>query len=159
MSNPKNALCKLAMMPMREEPKHRAQMVSMLLFGEMYEIIETQEHWHKIRSTHDKYEGWIYSRKPLFVDDNFIEKYNSETPKYSSHALFQSNGLSLPFGSRLPLLTKSEFYLGNEKHFYAGSYIDGLKNTSGEDIVKTAEKFFGTPYLWGSRNIMGIDCS
>ncbi len=159
MSSLKNALCNLAMMPMREEPKHRAQMVSMLLFGELYRVLETQEYWHKVSSLHDNYEGWIYSRKPLFVDEDFIEKYNAETPKYSSHALFQSNGLCLPFGSRLPLLAESEFYAGNQKHFYAGSYMESLKNASGEDIVSIAEKFFGTPYLWGGRNIMGIDCS
>ncbi|RYD75835.1 MAG: SH3 domain-containing protein, partial [Sphingobacteriales bacterium] len=70
MPNVKNALCNLAMMPMREEPKHRAQMVSMLLFGELYGIVESQEYWHKIQSEHDKYEGWIYSRKPFFVEDD-----------------------------------------------------------------------------------------
>src|SRR5690606_4821177 len=86
-------------------------------------------------------------------------KYNLETPKYSSHVLFQNNNLSLPFGSRLPLFNENEFYLGNEKHFYAGAYMEGLKNASGNDIITLAEKFFGTPYLWGGRNIMGIDCS
>src|SRR5690349_15927829 len=100
MQIPKNALCNLAMMPVREEPKHRAQMVSMLLFGELFEILETQEYWHKISSKFDNYEGWIYSRKPFFVDDNFLEKYNTEIPVYSSHALFQQHGLSLPFGAR-----------------------------------------------------------
>jgi len=159
MPSSKNALCKIAMMPMREEPKHRAQMVSMLLFGEMYEILETQEHWHKIISLHDNYEGWIYSRKPLFVDEDFLEKYNAESPVYATNALFQQHGLSLPFGARLPLYKNGEFYQGGQKHFYYGAYMEALKNASGADIISIAENYFGTPYLWGGRNIMGIDCS
>lgn len=144
---------------MREEPKHRAQMVSMLLFGDMYEIIETQEYWHKVVSLHDDYEGWIYARKPLFIDGEYLEKYNEETPVYATNALFQQHGLSLPFGARLPLYKNGEFQLGEQKHFYYGAYMESLENASGADIIATAENYFGTPYLWGGRNIMGIDCS
>lgn len=35
----------------------------------------------------------------------------------------------------------------------------GLRDPSGADIVATARRFTGVPYLWGGNSIKGVDCS
>src|SRR5688572_23594686 len=64
----KAAICTLSMMPMRREARHASEMVSMVLFGEHYQILESKENWHRIQTLHDSYEGWLTARRPRLVD-------------------------------------------------------------------------------------------
>ena len=43
-------ISKLAIIPLRAEGSERSEMVSQLLFGETYEIVELQEKWVKIKT-------------------------------------------------------------------------------------------------------------
>ena len=44
------AFCNIAVIPIRAEASHRSEMVSQLLFGEAYNIVDYQEEWVKIKS-------------------------------------------------------------------------------------------------------------
>ena len=52
-------ICNLAVIPLRVEPSDRSEIVSQLLFGEQFEIIEQQKQWRKVKLHFDQYEGWI----------------------------------------------------------------------------------------------------
>ena len=49
----------LSIVPMRSEKSERSEMVSQILFGEVFEILEVDEKWVYVRMLHDRYEGWI----------------------------------------------------------------------------------------------------
>ena len=55
----------LSLIPMRREQSERSEMVSQVLFGELYEVMEVTGKWVYIRLVHDVYEGWI-DRKMYF---------------------------------------------------------------------------------------------
>ena len=44
---------------MRKENSHQSEMVSQVLYGEFYKLIEKKKNWVKIRLEWDGYEGWI----------------------------------------------------------------------------------------------------
>ena len=48
-----------ATVAIRKEPAEQSEMTSQLLFGEMYRVLSEQEHWIRIITCYDKYEGWI----------------------------------------------------------------------------------------------------
>ena len=52
------AICKVPVSPMRAGSSHRTEMVSQLLFGELVEILESNDDWVRIKSVADNYEGW-----------------------------------------------------------------------------------------------------
>ncbi|MGE4347409.1 MAG: SH3 domain-containing protein, partial [Flavobacteriaceae bacterium] len=52
-------ICNLAIVPIRLESNHRSEMVSQLLFGEHFQILEQSKGWVKIKLHFDGYEGWI----------------------------------------------------------------------------------------------------
>ena len=46
-------------MPVRSEPSDKSEMVSQLLFGEGFEILDAQPKWVKVQLHWDGYIGWI----------------------------------------------------------------------------------------------------
>ena len=55
----KYGITHLSQISMREEPSHTSQLVSQLLFGDAYEVIEIIENWLKIKTLDCGYEGYI----------------------------------------------------------------------------------------------------
>lgn len=49
----------LSITPMRRERSERSEMVSQMLFGEVYEVLEVDEKWLYIRLLHDDSRGWV----------------------------------------------------------------------------------------------------
>lgn len=157
------AICTLSMIPVRGQPRHRSEMVSMLLFGEVFTVNESLDHWHHIKCRNDNYEGWIFGRLLHLVDQVFLEKYDSETPVYCGEMLSTAqNGQKsyyFGFGSRLPLFDGTHFYLGDSKVNYTRDTISPFKDNDPSEIIRIAKKYLHTPYLWGGRSLLGIDCS
>jgi uncharacterized protein YgiM (DUF1202 family) len=50
-------ICNLAIIPLRFEPNDRSEIVSQVLFGEDFEILEKQKQWSRIKMHFDGYEG------------------------------------------------------------------------------------------------------
>ena len=70
-------ICEMSLVPMRKEPSHRSELVSQILFGEHYEVVESQKEWFKIRTSHDGYEGFIALNQHTEISYNdfqFLQK-------------------------------------------------------------------------------------
>lgn len=52
-------ICNLSIIPLRFEPSDKSEIVSQVLFGEHFEVIEQNKQWCKIKLFYDNYEGWI----------------------------------------------------------------------------------------------------
>ena len=50
-------ICNLAIIPLRFEPSDKSEIVSQVLFGEHFEILEQLKQWSKIKLQYDDYEG------------------------------------------------------------------------------------------------------
>jgi cell wall-associated NlpC family hydrolase len=157
------AICTLSMVPMRGEPKHKSEMVSMLLFGEAFTVNESLDHWHHIKCRNDNYEGWIFSRLLHLVNQDFLKRYDAENPVYCGEMLASAHNRDrdyyMSFGSRLPLFDGSHFYLGDEKVDYTRTTISPDAKKDPAHLMDIAKKYRYTPYLWGGRSLLGIDCS
>ena len=70
----------LSLIPMRSEKSDRSEMISQILFGEMYQVLEMDEKWVYVRLIHDGNEGWIDRKMYVPVSDEYVVKYRSESP-------------------------------------------------------------------------------
>ena len=52
-------------------------MVSQLLFGEVYEVLEEEDNWLNIRLLHDNCCGWIDRKIHKEVSEEFVKKYQA----------------------------------------------------------------------------------
>ena len=63
-------ICKLSVVPMRKEKSHESELVSELLYNDIYEVSEDCQEWLKIKSLFDSYEGWIRSIQHSELDES-----------------------------------------------------------------------------------------
>ena len=52
-------ISELSIIPIRSEASDKSEMISQILFGEHFKVLETRKKWSRIRLAHDSYEGWI----------------------------------------------------------------------------------------------------
>jgi len=152
-------ICNLAVIPLRAEASDRSEMVSQILFGETFEILEWAERWVKVITTNDNYEGWI-GRLQFAMLGHIAYKTLKENPAPITYrAVTQAwkkpdnSVLYLPVGSSLAFLKGTTCQINNEQFEIIGE----IRETATLDIV--AKSFLNAPYLWGGRTHYGIDCS
>lgn len=157
----------LPVVPMREDTSDKSQMVSQLLFGEMVEIVEIREKWLLVRSREDGYLGWVdrrmmYNEGIADYDALFrASRYRVVTPLATICSLDTGDVYNLPMGSLLPgfQITTREFKIGSHWYLLTGGDVAIPMYESPRNVLKTAHLLKNTPYLWGGRTALGIDCS
>lgn len=157
-------ICYLSIIPVRSIPEDTAEMVTQLLLGELFEILETRGSWELIRITADSYEGWIDSKQYLPLQLEEFESIRGQPQVISAELMHISTGsqgdiLLVPFGSNLPNYTDNSFRIGDKTYAYKGQTVEANEKLRSSTISETARKLLNVPYLWGGRSPMGIDCS
>ncbi|AUC84932.1 hydrolase Nlp/P60 [Polaribacter sp. ALD11] len=155
-------ICNLSIVPLRAEESDKSEMISQVLFGEHFEIIEKQKNWSKIRLAYDHFEGFIDNKQYIEVTQDFYTLISSETPVYSGEILDfvinQNNELTtIAIGSQLPFFKEGKLQIGNHKYSYDNSIF--CNQLPKNDLLKTAFTYLNAPFLWGGKTPFGIDCS
>lgn len=148
-------ICNLSIVPLRYEPNDTSELVSQVLYGETFKVIEQRKKWSKIRLAFDKYEGWIDNKQYVEINEAYYESLNKEAPALSTDLvefIVDENQQLFP----VPLGTSLNG-LSLLKHHYDGNSINTKNEKS--NLIQTAFLYLNSPYLWGGKTPFGIDCS
>ena len=153
-------ICNLAIIPLRVEPSDRSEIVSQVLFGEHFEILEQLRQWSRIRMQYDDYEGWIDSKQLQLISESSFNQLSTEAIILNADLIeyiIASNNLliPIPLGSSLSYIHHNEINTFN--FAFEGTKTSGEKTK--ESLITTAFLYLNAPYLWGGKTPFGVDCS
>jgi cell wall-associated NlpC family hydrolase len=150
-----------AIAPLREKPSADATLLTQALKGERVTIYDRNGEgfaWGQLNS--DGYVGWLPDRvlaKPL----------GEPTHKITALRTFAFPGPSIKLppidtllmGTMLTVTREDGVFAVTREGWYLPRQHVGSIDRFAEDFVAVAEQFAGTPYLWGGKSSLGIDCS
>lgn len=147
-------LCHLSLVPVRLEASDLSELVTQLLYGDHFKIIDERKTWYKIRIAFDHYEGWIDKKQcSLITEENydFCQKQQAYTIDLVDMVTSKQQQVSsICLGSNVgaaPLLN----------HLFEGQVSSS--ECTRPKIIETALMYMNSPYLWGGKSPFGIDCS
>jgi hypothetical protein len=144
----------------RAAPSVDAEQIDQLLFGELFEVLEIEDGFAWGQAARDGYVGWVeaggLSARPLEATHRVTAlrsfSYLEPSIKAPSRGPFSLNALVTATETSGPL-TRID-----GGGWMPSAHLSPI-GAAFADPVEIAERFMGTPYLWGGRDSVGIDCS
>ena len=153
-------ICNLSIIPLRIEPNDKSEIVSQVLFGEHFEILEQTKQWIKIKLHYDGYQGWIDVKQFRCISEQAFQKLSDDAIVLNSDLIEYITApnnflMPIPLGASLSFLNQDE--INTNQYDFEGMKICGIKPKS--NLINTSFMYLNSPYLWGGKTPFGIDCS
>jgi cell wall-associated NlpC family hydrolase len=147
--------------PLRREPRPDAPLETEALKGERVTIYDANgEGWAWGQLAADGYVGWL-------PDNALAPAGAAPTHKVTALRTLAFPGPSIklppleapPLGARLAIARIEDRMAVTLSGAYVPAAHLAPLDRNETDFVAVAERFLGTPYLWGGKTVLGLDCS
>ncbi len=146
--------------PVREKPRSDSALLTQALFGEVVTVYDECEGWVWGQLKGDGYVGYmpLHALSPRLSQPShrvsILRTYVYPEPNIKSPPL---DLLSL--NSQLCVVHSNDGFNQLETGGFIYSAHTRTMDDFDPDFVTVAEAFVGTPYLWGGKTSLGLDCS
>ena len=140
-----------------EKTSLKSKISSQLLFGEKFEILRKQKEWLKIKTSYDKYVGYIKNRN---FTKNLKITHKISSLKANLYYKPERNcktNIKLSFCSLISVNEEIKNFYRFDKYWIKKKDVKPINFK--QNIFKNICMFTNTRYKWGGRSYKGIDCS
>ncbi len=140
-----------------EKKSLKSKLSSQLIYGESFQILNKKRGWLKIKTSYDKYTGFIKKRK-FKKDIKITHKISSLFARiYSKPKNKYILSTKLPFCSLISVTEKKKEFYKFENYWIKKK--DVVPISYKKQTFKKILIFKDIPYKWGGKTYKGIDCS
>ncbi len=163
---------------LRTEPKEAAELSTQALLGCTIKLLKKSRGWFLVQ-TPDNYVAWLESGSFEPVNEARLKDWHSTKriifTKENGFSYSERNGDSVPVsdlvaGDILKELGRAGDFVQVEYPDKRSGYVKindcedfemwlNSRDLTADNIINTAKRFMGTPYLWGGTSAKTMDCS
>ncbi|TCL72019.1 NlpC/P60 family protein [Rhizobium sp. BK251] len=155
----------LPVVALRPKPDLATGIDTELLLGEEVTVFDRADGWCWVKAVSDGYVGYLPQdalEEPGAAPTHIVTV--QRTFVYPEPELRKPYSRTLSMGSRVRIAGEAEtrgnhYVVLEDGTAIFAKHVQPLGALDGADYVEIAARFLGTPYLWGGRSGLGIDCS
>ncbi|WP_375452041.1 C40 family peptidase [uncultured Devosia sp.] len=144
---------------LRRAPSPGAEQLDQVLFGELFEVLDEVDGWAFGQAARDGYVGYVEAMAlggPPTAPTHTVRAlrtyaFSAPSIKASPTGIYSMNALIAAEGQEGRFVKTTGGWFVQEHLVPIGQ--------AEPDYVAVAERFVGTPYYWGGRESLGLDCS
>ena len=127
-----------------ECPSINSKINSQIIYGEKFKVLRKVKNFLKIRTSYDRYHGYIKNKK-------FINKIKpTHKVKVLKTRIYKSNNF-LPFSSEIEILNRKKNYVMFKKNKWIKKKDITLINKKEKNFVKIFKLYLNCKYKWGGK--------
>ena len=142
---------------LHKKPSYKSEIVTQMIYGEAFTIINKSTKWIKIKIKEDHYIGYVKRRE--FI--SYVKPTHKVATLFANiyrKPNFKSKTGRLPYISKIKIDEINSKFAKFQNKWIEKKNIKPLKYKN-KDIFKDLKIFKNVKYKWGGKTFVGIDCS
>ncbi len=171
------SLVTISVANIRSDAKHSAELATQAIMGTPLQVLKKQDTWYLVQ-TPEGYISWVDAAGIALKTQEEMNAWQAKEKviftELTGHVFSDENESEfisdLVAGNILSMNSETKNHLevelpdGRKGYIRKNSVMPfeawlSSRNTSPENLIRTAKSMMGAPYLWGGTSIKGVDCS